>query len=70
MQVPLTARWGTTLIVLGTPAAAPAESSTRTTNVKLPVVVGLPEAVPADVRARPGGSAPVAIDHVYGGTPP
>jgi hypothetical protein len=62
--VPVTARWGTTLMVLGAPAAPPAESSTRMTKEEGPIVVGLPDTLPADVRARPAGSKPVAMVHL------
>jgi hypothetical protein len=59
-----------TKIDLDTPAALPAESSTRITNEKVPAVVGLPVVLPPDDSARPGGSAPELIDHLYGLTPP
>jgi hypothetical protein len=35
-----------------------------------PAAVGVPEMTPAELIARPGGSAPLASDHVYGGLPP
>jgi hypothetical protein len=36
-----------------------------------PVAVGVPEITPVPaVSASPAGSAPLAIDHVYGGVPP
>ena len=44
-------------------------SVTLTVNVAVPVVVGLPDIVPA-ARLRPAGSDPLATDHVYGGLPP
>ena len=53
-----------TKIDLDTPAAAPAESSTRTTNEKVPTVVGLPVALPPEDNANPGGRAPDEIDHL------
>ena len=59
-----------TKIDVGTPAAAPAESSTRTTNEKVPAAVGLPIALPFDDNVTPAGSAPDEIDHLYGLTPP
>ena len=59
-----------TLIDVGTPAAAPAESSTRITNGKVPTAVGLPVVLPLDDTARPGGRDPELIDHLYGFTPP
>jgi hypothetical protein len=34
-----------------------------------PVAVGVPVTVPS-TRPRPGGSAPLTIDQVYGGDPP
>lgn len=55
---------------LDTPAAAAAESSTRITNENVPGAVGLPVVLPPDDRARPGGSAPELIVHLYGFTPP
>jgi hypothetical protein len=58
------------MIELGAPAAAPAESSSRTTNEKVPTVVGLPVVLPPVDNARPGGRAPPWIDHLYGATPP
>jgi len=57
-------------IDLGTPAAAPAESSTRTTNEKVPEAVGLPVALPFEDKATPAGSEPDETDHLYGFTPP
>jgi hypothetical protein len=59
-----------TRIDLATPAALPAESSSRTTNEKVPTAVGVPVVLPADDKTNPGGSAPELIDHVYGFTPP
>jgi hypothetical protein len=59
-----------TKIEVGTPAAAPAASSTRTTNENVPGVVGLPFAVPIEDRTTPPGRAPDEIDHLYGFTPP
>jgi hypothetical protein len=37
---------------------------------KVPVVVGLPVAIPFDDSVTPGGSAPPSSDHLYGFTPP
>lgn len=48
----------------GTPAAAPAESSTRTTNENVPGVVGLPVALPFDDNVIPLGSTPEETDHL------
>ena len=59
-----------TKIEVGTPAAPPAESSTRTTNEKVPGAVGLPVALPVDDKLTPDGRAPDEIDHLYGLTPP
>jgi hypothetical protein len=56
--------WRNTKIDLDTPAAAPAESSTRTTNEKVPTVVGLPVVLPPEDSANPGGRAPDEIDHL------
>jgi hypothetical protein len=53
-----------TKIDLDTPAAAPAESSTRTANEKVPTVVGLPVVLPPEDNANPGGRAPDEIDHL------
>lgn len=58
------------MIELGAPAAAPAESSTRTENEKLPTVVGFPVVLPLVDSASPGGSAPPWMVHLYGFTPP
>ena len=55
---------------MGTPAAAPAASSTRTTNLNVPAAVGLPVALPFEDNVTPAGSAPDEIDHLYGFTPP
>jgi hypothetical protein len=59
-----------TKIDVGTPAAAPAESSTRTTNENVPTAVGVPVALPFEDNTTPAGSAPDEIDHLYGLTPP
>lgn len=53
-----------TRIDLDTPAAPPAESSTRITNENVPGAVGLPVVLPPFERARPDGSAPELIDHL------
>ena len=46
-------------------------SVTLTVKPKVPAAVGVPLMVPLDgSRVRPGGSAPEAIDHVYGAVPP
>jgi hypothetical protein len=44
-------------------------SVTLAVKLEEPVTVGVPVTVPP-TRARPGGNAPVATDHVYGGDPP
>jgi len=62
--------WRNTRTDAGAPAAPPAASSTRTTKEKVPVVVGLPVALPLEDSVTPGGSAPPEIDHLYGLTPP
>ena len=49
---------------VGTPAAAPAASSTRTTNENVPLDVGVPVAMPFEDKTTPPGSAPVEIDHL------
>jgi hypothetical protein len=59
-----------TKIDVGTPAAPPAASSTRTTNENVPGAVGLPVAMPFEDRVTPPGRAPDEIDHLYGFTPP
>ena len=52
-------------------ATLPTESVTETVNVNVPEVVGVPEITPVTAEIdRPGGRAPLAILHVYGGTPP
>lgn len=53
-----------TKIEVGTPAAAPAASSTRTTNENVPLDVGVPVAMPFEDKTTPPGSAPVEIDHL------
>jgi hypothetical protein len=55
---------------LWTPAAWPAESSTRTTNVNPPAVVGVPDSFPPVENARPLGRDPEPTDQWYGGVPP
>jgi hypothetical protein len=62
--------WRKTKIEVGTPAAPPAASSTRTTKAKVPATVGLPVALPFEDRVTPAGSRPDEIDHLYGLTPP
>ena len=59
-----------TKIEVGTPAAAPAASSTRTTNENVPGAVGFPVAIPFEDNVTPAGRAPDEIDHLYGFTPP
>ena len=52
-------------------AKFPALSSTRTVNVKVPVVVGVPLTRPGDACTnRPGGRVPPTCDQVHGGSPP
>ncbi len=46
------------------------ESLAFAVKVKVPGVVGVPEIVPVLLRDRPAGKDPLAIDHVYGVTPP
>ena len=44
---------------------------TLTVKLEVPVAVRLPEITPEFAfSASPDGSAPLAIDHVYGGVPP
>ena len=46
------------------------EAATRTLNVALPAVVGVPERTPALERLSPAGRVPLASDQPYGGVPP
>jgi hypothetical protein len=47
------------------------ESVTRTVKFEVPAVVGVPVILPVEAfRAKPPGSAPVAIDQVCGWVPP
>ena len=49
----------------------PPLSLTRTVNVKVPAVVGVPRTRPGDACTRsPGGRVPPTCDHEYGGVPP
>ena len=43
---------------------------TFTSNDAVPVAVGVPEIVPPLESERPAGSAPEAMDQVYGDAPP
>ena len=48
-----------------------APAVTRTVKLEVPVAVGVPEMTPVlAASVSPAGSAPLAIDHVYGGVPP
>src|SRR3954467_4228170 len=44
-------------------------SVTRMVKLADPTVVGVPDIIPC-ARLNPGGSDPLAKDHVYGGVPP
>ena len=44
-------------------------SVTLTVKLEEPVTMGVPVTV-APTRSMPGGNAPPATDHVYGGDPP
>ena len=46
------------------------ESSTLAAKVDDPVVVGVPEMVPASLRLKPAGNEPEFTVQEYGGTPP
>ncbi len=46
------------------------ESVTFAVKSYAPAVVGVPEIAPLPVSVRPGGSDPLATDHVRGGVPP
>lgn len=70
VQLPVTESADATLIALGTPAAPPPESSTRTTKEKPPAPDGVPARVPPEDRCRPDGKDPLPIDQLYGGVPP
>lgn len=50
--------------------AQPLLSATRTSKLKLPVVVGVPPIAPAGESVSPGGRVPLARVNVYGGAPP
>jgi hypothetical protein len=43
---------------------------TRTVNVEVPAVVGVPPSTPPEDRERPAGSVPEEIDQLYGVVPP
>jgi len=45
-------------------------SATVAVKDELPLTVGTPEMVPAELRMRPGASCPDVIDHLYGAVPP
>src|SRR5262245_66350412 len=48
-----------------------APAVTRTVKFEVPVAVGVPEITPVlAASVSPAGSAPLAIDHAYGGVPP
>jgi len=51
-------------------AVAPMLSVTRTVNVNVPAVVGVPLSTHPELKLSPGGSVPPMIAHTYGGTPP
>src|SRR5260370_203076 len=53
-------------------ACTPVLSVTRTVNVNVPAVVGVPERTAGGDAARlsPGGSCPAAMDQMYCATPP
>jgi hypothetical protein len=53
------------------PAAVPRESTTWAVKLNVPAVVGVPVIAPVDgFSVNPGGSEPLVIENVYGGTPP
>jgi hypothetical protein len=41
-----------------------------TVKFAVPIAKGIPLIWPAELSIKPVGSAPAAIDHVYGGVPP
>jgi hypothetical protein len=45
-------------------------SVTSITKGKEPAVVGVPVRLPSEFKVNPGGMAPPATDHAYGGMPP
>jgi hypothetical protein len=51
-------------------AAPAAESVACTVKLNAPLALGVPVMLPFVFRLRPPGSAPAAMDHVYGGVPP
>jgi hypothetical protein len=47
------------------------ESTTCAVKLNVPAAVGVPVIAPVDVLSEsPGGSEPLTIEYVYGGTPP
>ena len=63
---------GALMVMLNVPVAVwPAASSTRSVNVKVPAVVGVPEMRPGEAcSASPGGNVPAVLVQVYGVVPP
>ena len=62
---------GASTVMLSALVAVCARALTWTVKFEVPVAVGVPEITPVlAVSVSPGGSAPLAIDHVYGGVPP
>ena len=63
---------GATVIVMlnDCVAVCAAESVTLAVKLKEPVVVGVPEIVPAAERVSPAGKAPELILQLYGVVPP
>src|SRR5262249_26992189 len=58
-------------VTLRASVALCAPAVTWTVKLVVPIVVGVPEMMPAvGERASPMGSVPLAIDQVYGGVPP
>jgi hypothetical protein len=56
--------------VVAREAALDALSVKRMVKLAVPATDGVPLIWPAELSVKPAGSAPAAIDHVYGGVPP
>ena len=55
----------------GKVSVSPAPSMTRTVNIEVPGVSGVPDSSPEDVESvRPDASCPSAMYHWYGDCPP
>ncbi|MFZ0226274.1 MAG: hypothetical protein WAL41_04850 [Mycobacterium sp.] len=58
-------------VVVAVPAFEPVESTTWAVKEYEPKLVGVPVMAPVDgFNMSPGGSEPLMMENVYGGTPP